>query len=129
MIRRPPISTRTDTLVPYTTLFRSDFLREAGFSKTPASAIAGKGLSHLLRGEPGTPPDADFWSALRAEVTASAHPNTGAFIMRTGHTSSTQIAAEVTAGFDQIGSALSGGRWRRAGLVLVVAVLLIKKKH
>src|SRR3546814_13508996 len=24
MIRRPPISTRTDTLFPYTTLFRSD---------------------------------------------------------------------------------------------------------
>src|SRR3546814_9790011 len=28
MIRRPPISTRTDTLFPYTTLFRS---RSAGF--------------------------------------------------------------------------------------------------
>src|SRR3546814_11081294 len=27
MIRRPPISTRTDTLFPYTTLFRSHFLR------------------------------------------------------------------------------------------------------
>src|SRR3546814_13927168 len=27
MIRRPPRSTRTDTLVPYTTLFRSDRLR------------------------------------------------------------------------------------------------------
>src|SRR3546814_14599681 len=26
MIRRPPRSTRTDTLFPYTTLFRSDFL-------------------------------------------------------------------------------------------------------
>src|SRR3546814_9990701 len=26
MIRRPPMSTRTDTLFPYTTLFRSDFL-------------------------------------------------------------------------------------------------------
>src|SRR3546814_9657830 len=25
MIRRPPRSTRTDTLVPYTTLFRSDY--------------------------------------------------------------------------------------------------------
>src|SRR3546814_3444980 len=25
MIRRPPISTRTDTLFPYTTLFRSEF--------------------------------------------------------------------------------------------------------
>src|SRR3546814_8227081 len=27
MIRRPPRSTRTDTLFPYTTLFRSSFLR------------------------------------------------------------------------------------------------------
>src|SRR3546814_4963532 len=27
MIRRPPCSTRTDTLVPYTTLFRSGLLR------------------------------------------------------------------------------------------------------
>jgi HK97 family phage prohead protease len=30
-----------------------EFLREAGFSKTQASAIAGKGLASLLRGEPG----------------------------------------------------------------------------
>src|SRR3546814_2443258 len=30
MIRRPPISTRTDTLFPYTTLFRSAALREVG---------------------------------------------------------------------------------------------------
>src|SRR3546814_21084316 len=29
MIRRPPRSTRTDTLFPYTTLFRSEFGREA----------------------------------------------------------------------------------------------------
>src|SRR3546814_16994707 len=29
MIRRPPISTRTDTLFPYTTLFRSDDSAEA----------------------------------------------------------------------------------------------------
>src|SRR3546814_3160933 len=28
MIRRPPRSTRTDTLFPYTTLFRSEFLRK-----------------------------------------------------------------------------------------------------
>src|SRR3546814_12361591 len=31
MIRRPPRSTRTDTLFPYTTLFRSDFARFPGF--------------------------------------------------------------------------------------------------
>src|SRR3546814_6940152 len=30
MIRRPPRSTRTDTLFPYTTLFRSVHLRDAG---------------------------------------------------------------------------------------------------
>ncbi len=47
-----------------------EFLREAGFSKTQASAIAGKGLSHLLRGEPGREPDAEFWSALGAQLRA-----------------------------------------------------------
>jgi HK97 family phage prohead protease len=30
-----------------------EFLREAGFSKSQATAIAGKGLSHLLRSESG----------------------------------------------------------------------------
>lgn len=34
-----------------------DFLREAGFSKSQAAAIAGKGLASLLRGEPGNAPD------------------------------------------------------------------------
>src|SRR3546814_9251400 len=40
MIRRPPRSTRTDTLFPYTPLFRSRFSRAAvdvgGFSNSPA---------------------------------------------------------------------------------------------
>src|SRR3546814_5878330 len=35
MIRRPPRSTRTDTLFPYTTLFRSHPAR--GFLKSPAA--------------------------------------------------------------------------------------------
>lgn len=43
-----------------------DLLREAGFSKSQATAIAGKGLAHLLRGEPGRNEVADFYSALRA---------------------------------------------------------------
>lgn len=34
-----------------------DFLRESGFSKTEATAIAGKGLSHLLRSESGSETD------------------------------------------------------------------------
>src|SRR3546814_11012985 len=41
MIRRPPRSTRTDTLLPYTTLFRSDRLGErAGVSDAGRAAIA-----------------------------------------------------------------------------------------
>lgn len=47
-----------------------DFLREAGFSKTQATAIAGKGLSHLLRGEPGDAPTDEFLSAMQAQFRA-----------------------------------------------------------
>src|SRR3546814_5116630 len=38
MIRRPPRSTRTDTLFPYTTLFRSEFKK--GIPKDCATAVA-----------------------------------------------------------------------------------------
>src|SRR3546814_18134844 len=48
MIRRPPRSTRTDTLFPYTTLFRSHYLQERiainvvapGLTKTPMAQRA-----------------------------------------------------------------------------------------
>lgn len=44
-----------------------EFLREAGFSKSQATAIAGKGLAHLLRSESGGDQDAiSFLTALRA---------------------------------------------------------------
>lgn len=48
-----------------------EFLREAGFSKTQATAIAGKGLAPLLRGEPGNTTDADeYLAALAAQMSA-----------------------------------------------------------
>lgn len=45
-----------------------DFLREAGFSKTQAAAIAGKGLTQLIRRESGSASDdaAAFFAALGA---------------------------------------------------------------
>src|SRR3546814_4948547 len=43
MIRRPPSSTRTDTLLPYTTLFRSRRHRRAGPQVSMARAPAGAG--------------------------------------------------------------------------------------
>src|SRR3546814_17168812 len=52
MIRRPPRSTRTDTLFPYTTLFRSadlmDHLLDAGlFRMMVPRAFGGEELDHL----------------------------------------------------------------------------------
>src|SRR3546814_5938262 len=43
MIRRPPRSTRTDTLFPYTTLFRS---HQAGWRKRSFEDRARRGLGH-----------------------------------------------------------------------------------
>src|SRR3546814_9488279 len=51
MIRRPPRSTRTDTLFPYTTLFRSIGLRHRQGHDEVGRARAGRGQS---RGRPVT---------------------------------------------------------------------------
>src|SRR3546814_3267730 len=51
MIRRPPRSTRTDTLFPYTTLFRSDRGRPEHAVRArllPCAAVVGAVLSHPL---------------------------------------------------------------------------------
>ena len=45
-----------------------NFLREAGFSKSQATAIAGKGLKSLLRSESGSETTTDFLSALAAHI-------------------------------------------------------------
>src|SRR3546814_1644954 len=66
MIRRPPRSTRTDTLFPYTTLFRSTCSRNDGIIRGPAGAIRRPGT------ETGPPRAARgraifLWGAARAE--------------------------------------------------------------
>src|SRR3546814_1136007 len=67
MIRRPPRSTRTDTLFPYTTLFRSGVLRRAAPAAGDARSLlsggapavgvrptgAGERLDHGLSGHEG----------------------------------------------------------------------------
>src|SRR3546814_15451607 len=48
MIRPPPISTRTDTLFPYTTLFRSGFEDAAFvFRREPARKIARMSIGRI----------------------------------------------------------------------------------
>src|SRR3546814_7122153 len=61
MIRRPPRSTRTDTLFPYTTLFRSrvaarcggDRERRARAGRRSAQAAAGRGAGGAVAGVAG----------------------------------------------------------------------------
>src|SRR3546814_14852940 len=43
MIRQPPISTRPDTLLPYTTLFRSDLQAEPDDARNPVERCDGEG--------------------------------------------------------------------------------------
>src|SRR3546814_10345189 len=49
MIRRPPRSTRTDTLFPYTTLFRSPFRRS--YMRSSGHRAGGTELRDLVRRE------------------------------------------------------------------------------
>src|SRR3546814_4086372 len=58
MIRRPPRSTRTDTLFPYTTLFRSD-RRQA--DRAVSAALAARATLELYS---GASPDLPVWGRL-----------------------------------------------------------------
>src|SRR3546814_1929026 len=49
MIRRPPISTRTYTLFPYTTLFRSDRGHGEVAGHDPWARFAGEGKAYRFR--------------------------------------------------------------------------------
>src|SRR3546814_5291914 len=77
MIRRPPRSTRTDTLFPYTTLFRSNFRRQngrlAGLAPTRetvsavSAAVAAERLSEASAVPRFAAAAADFVSSGRSE--------------------------------------------------------------
>src|SRR3546814_5789302 len=71
MIRRPPRSTRTDTLFPYTTLFRSDLPSQCGVEERAMvqfgdyqNEIYAAGLRGVL---PKLPVDAATLEARRSE--------------------------------------------------------------
>src|SRR3546814_10222841 len=59
MIRRPPRSTRTDTLFPYTTLFRSHFPKDS-----------------CVESNPGITAEATHWLADRSRVHGVEGPST-----------------------------------------------------
>src|SRR3546814_13111603 len=62
MIRRPPRSTRTDTLFPYTTLFRSHAALEGADGRAVLDTEAAIGLDFALIVDPGnTELDSALW--------------------------------------------------------------------
>src|SRR3546814_3343222 len=64
MIRRPPRSTRTDTLFPYTTLFRSICRARMSMACTPAYKLSKSGFRITNCTEEPKPPNA---GGLRSE--------------------------------------------------------------
>src|SRR3546814_145604 len=103
MIRRPPRSTRTDTLFPYTTLFRSRTrVRSAGGDHRPGrrrdldGGRAGGATARLARnsGEPGRVERLPSW--LLAHI--SLHPaglRTGGAVFRTGGAARSELCTRL----------------------------------
>src|SRR3546814_13785628 len=66
MIRRPPRSTRTDTLFPYTTLFRSQHRKNATRRCLPLDLISPGTAGNLL--QPAARPDCYGYSCASCDV-------------------------------------------------------------
>src|SRR3546814_251865 len=76
MIRRPPRSTRTDTLFPYTTLFRStasafaNYTGSVDYTTANDQESTGSFTTFDATVGYGTGPDNGFWSGLDFELSA-----------------------------------------------------------
>src|SRR3546814_8991842 len=92
MIRRPPISTRTDTLFPYTTLFRSGQDRPVGLSRNRRRARRGDRRS--CRGSPGRARPGE--PRCRERQFGSAAPQPGRKFRSEEHTSELQSLMRIS---------------------------------
>src|SRR3546814_9632869 len=87
MIRRPPISTRTDTLFPYTTLFRSARDRASsalglGEAASQGRAAVWNALNRRGRAEAGSSADADGTPAWARAMRSEEHTSELQSLMR-----------------------------------------------
>src|SRR3546814_2642867 len=87
MIRRPPRSTRTDTLFPYTTLFRSDYQVTPAGNLPPEVWLKGRavGGSSSVNGMVyirGAPADCDHWAELGCTGRSEEHTSELQSLMR-----------------------------------------------
>src|SRR3546814_5912622 len=95
MIRRPPRSTRTDTLFPYTTLFRSVLQLTQGLvlHAQPGLCCAAGRIRHARRGFRSLDPGADTQATDRSD-----HPDRCGFLVRRSeeHTSELQSLMRIS---------------------------------
>src|SRR3546814_12343823 len=102
MLRRPPRSTRTDTLFPYTTLFRSQRDRVAGLDLVRRQVDRGA---------------VDRDAAVRDQLARG----------RAGHGEAHAVDDVVQAGFEQLPQVLAGVALPGRGLLVVVAELALEQ--
>src|SRR3546814_6010326 len=110
MIRRPPRSTRTDTLFPYTTLFRSEFSRDdrgARLARQAAACVAAQRPDHqdLREGEMG--------DAARLSATDRRQGREGGAggIHRSGHPQGQQMQMRMTRNDWRVKAAVRPPAW------------------
>src|SRR3546814_2703967 len=89
MIRRPPRSTRTDTLFPYTTLFRSTLLKRQDFNFSARAVSVRTSLSAIAR-------HAAAARRLRSRTCVSAEPSASAWHRSEEHTSELQSLMRIS---------------------------------
>src|SRR3546814_18385378 len=124
MIRRPPRSTRTDTLFPYTTLFRSNRRPDAGAAPVPMSSgedpeQSKKMLAALAKAQGAFLKNADYVGSRFADEARAMH---------LGEQDHRQIYSE-TSPDEEIGRACCRERVCKYVKISVVAVALKKKKN
>src|SRR3546814_8930285 len=105
MIRRPPRSTRTDTLFPYTTLFRSPLPAQrrlamyAGTFKPTADGYSGRirmfGINEAIIVVPAEPNDAENAPDYRVHLDEEAGPEIGAGWKRVGEKAGDYMSIEI----------------------------------
>src|SRR3546814_2800879 len=96
MIRRPPISTRTDTLFPYTTLFRSRPARSRHWLMWGTAAAAAVAVLMIAFGAGGAPLPGQSMSALAAEPLVTQRGEIRSFRRSEEHTSELQSLMRIS---------------------------------
>src|SRR3546814_12643493 len=105
MIRRPPRSTRTDTLFPYTTLFRSDWHEKLNGTLRNIADDRLAIWTHIVRRPITDYPEGEFRSAFAADLDAKYRARVTAKRMFVNELYLTLIMRPSVGSADQIGRA------------------------